>query len=259
VTKAASSIGREVSVPSAEIRYECDGCGSEWTAAFQGVRCPDCGHPLKDLESGQLLPDTSADTSVVDLDSDDTDDDVVVSAFETSNPWLRKLFALPEFGKAPGMAIGLLRSASPDPEERLLGAIKCGHGLTNRGYLIATTHFLRWIQTLPFREDDFWPYNTVLQVSGNVITTSDGMNFQVGFGHLGLASNARKFAALYRAIPQAKAWEDDHAQALAPPSEEPSTSRPLDLAEQLEKIARLHSGGLLTDDEFAQAKKRLLS
>ena len=245
---------------SPEVRYECGGCGSEWTAAFQGANCPDCGDRLKDIQSGLLLEESTTSESIEDWDGGDTDDDVVISAFETSNPWLRKLFGLPEFGRAPGIALGLLRSASPDPEERLLGAIKCGHGITSRGYLIATTHFLRWIQTLPIRDDDFWSYENALQVSGNVITTSDGMNFQVGFGNLGLGSHARKFAALYRAIQQAKAWEADHAQANTPASQNaPSASGPVDLADQLEKIARLHDGGVLTDEEFAQAKKRLLS
>lgn len=69
---------------------------------------------------------------------------------------------------------------------------------------------------------------------------------------------------------QANRWSDQAAASAPPPAPvyaapppppaAPATqSQPDDMFAQLEKLGQLHEAGVLTDDEFAQQKARILS
>ena len=195
------------------IEFVCEECGSEWTRAIPGGRCPDCNSVLSGTgeDEGESL-----------------------ATFDTANPYLRKLFSLDEFGRAPGAALDLLREVSPDPDEFLLCAIKCGHGVLNGGYLIATTHYLRWIQTSPHRQDDFWTYANPLQLDGHILVTPEGLQFQAH------RRAARSFVAIYRVAQQAWNWEESHpdGEAVNVPTSD-SSANSSDIAGQLERLAQL--------------------
>lgn len=241
-----------------DVEFVCDQCGSEWTRAIPGGQCLDCGNLLTDVSTGlKTTPEASDAASLawdIDDEDDEDDDDELLTAFDTNNPYLQKLFSMKEYGQAPGMALSLLREVSPDPEEEFLTAIKCKHGALNRGYLMVTTDYIRWIQVFPRRQDDFWTYNDVLDVEHGVISTSDGNLFQTSRGR------ARKFAALYRVAQQAWLWEEGHTEAeVIVPGPLQSVALSADIADQLERIAQLLEKGLLTQEEFAQAKAKLLS
>jgi DNA-directed RNA polymerase subunit RPC12/RpoP len=226
------------------VQFFCDECGSEWTKAMPGNRCPDCASLLMEVRGGPQR--------VSDSHGADTED--VLTEFETENPYLQKMFSMTEFGRAPGKALEMLREVSPDPDEALLCAIKCGNGMKNHGYLMATTHYLRWVQTFPRRQDDFWPYENPLMLDGHVLVTPEGLQFQAP------ARAARSFAALYRVAQQAWNWEDEHAddEQVAVDSS-PSSVNSSDMAGQLERLGRLFEKGLLTPEEFTEAKTKLLS
>ncbi len=49
------------------------------------------------------------------------------------------------------------------------------------------------------------------------------------------------------------------AQYTALPAEPAPAAAPVDLAAKLQQLAELHNSGVLTDDEFAAAKQKLLS
>jgi membrane protease subunit (stomatin/prohibitin family) len=55
------------------------------------------------------------------------------------------------------------------------------------------------------------------------------------------------------AIEQAKQQGATQAAAAAPPAP------PRDVTTELQKLAELHKSGILTDEEFAAAKKKILS
>ncbi len=236
------------------VEYTCDDCGSEWTRAIPGGRCLDCGNLLTDTRTGLKM--TGEEQDPMDLE-EEFDDEDLFSGFDTDNPHLQKLFSMEEYGHAPGQALRLLREVSPDPEEEFLSAIKCRHGSTKWGYLILTTNYVRWIQAFPRKQDDFWTYDNPLQTHSGVIVTPEGLQFQTSGSH------ARRFTALYRVAQQAAIWEmghppeEDVVVPVSAPSTMPTTNG--DLAGQLERLAQLLEKGLLTPDEFSQAKARLLS
>ena len=233
--------------------FVCDECGSEWTVAIPGGRCLDCDGLLIDPRTG-LKATATEELTPPDWEQGDVDAEVLLTALDTDNPYLQKLFSMKEYGYAPGKALNLLREVSPDPEEEFLSAIQCTNGTRKFGYLMVTTHYLRWIQTFPRRQDDFWTYGNPLEVSGHVITTPDGLQFQTPAAH------ARRFTALYRVAQQAWHWEAGHAgEGPELTDRSKSSDATADVADQLERIAQLLEKGLLTPDEFSQAKAKLLS
>lgn len=179
----------------------------------------------------------------------------VLERFDTPNPWLQKLFSMPNYGQVPTMAVGLLREVSPDPDERLLAAVKCEHGRMRRGYLLATTKWLRWIRTFPSRAEDAWEYNWKLDYQGLSLTKAvlilgTGDQFQT------YRARAKPFAAMYTVIQQAMAWEAAHADEMV--LDAVTTPAP-SLADELRELAALHQQGILTAEEFAGAKQKLMS
>jgi hypothetical protein len=188
--------------------------------------------------------------------SEATEQESVLAPFETPNPWLQKLFAMPGYGRVPAVAPQLLREVSPDPEEKVLAAVKCEHGRLRRGYLLATNKALRWIRTFPNRAQDAWGYEYKLEYRGLSITKAV---LELGTGDLfqTYRTRAKPFAEMYGVIGEAVAWENAHAAEtiIDAAAQSPSSS----LADELQKLASLHDQGVLSAEEFAAAKARLVS
>jgi len=135
-------------------------------------------------------------------DVDTDDDEVTLQPFRTDNPYLRRLFAMKEFGRAPGKAIQVFRDRVIDPDEKMLAAFKSQHGRLKWGYLIMTTDYLRWIQTLPLQDEEMFEYTDRIEQVGSMIRVPTGDQFQLrGFGA------GRKFKALYQVAQQAHLWQ----------------------------------------------------
>lgn len=186
---------------------------------------------------------------------EDVEPESVVEPFETENPWLQKLFSMPSYGRVPTEAIALLRELTPDPDEQLLAAVKCEHGRMRRGYLLATTKALRWVRTFPNRAEDSWGYNYKLDYKGlgltkAVLILGDVEQFQT------YKTRAKPFAAMYGVIQEAMAWGEAHAHETVMDA---VTAQPVSLATELRDLASLHTQGILSDDEFAAAKQKLMT
>jgi hypothetical protein len=179
----------------------------------------------------------------------------VLEPFETENPFLLRLFAMPEFGDVPRKAPELLQSVSPDAEEQLLAALHLRHGRYRVGYLLLTTAMLRWVQTAPFRDHDYWTYDYALEIEGGplmgaVIRTPDGKQFQRRWGR------AKSFGEMFRLAQQAVAWQHDHSVTTSAVASKPSGDP--DPVAALERLAELRQQGLLDDEEFNAAKRKVL-
>lgn len=75
-------------------------------------------------------------------------------------------------------------------------------------------------------------------------------------------ANAVNARAANRQAEQQRAAQQAYAEAAGPPAAPPPPAAPApdrDLTAELTKLAELHSTGVLTDDEFAAAKARLLA
>src|SRR5438093_5484242 len=139
---------------------------------------------------------TQQDAEVLQPEAEEVEQESVLEPFDTPNPWLQKLFNMPSYGRVPTAAIGLLREVSPDVDERLLAAVKCEHGRMRRGYLLATTKWLRWIRTFPGRSEDMWGYeykldNKGISITKAVLVLGTGDQFQT------YRTRAKPFTAMY--------------------------------------------------------------
>jgi hypothetical protein len=122
---------------------------------------------------------------------------------------------------------------------------------------------LRWVQTLPFREEDYWTYDHAIELvggplTGGVIRPGDGNQYQVRWG------KAKHFVEAYRLAQQAVGWDATHGSS--DDRERPASSQPprdrvtatSSMVEDLERLAKLHADGLLSTIEFETAKRRVL-
>ena len=129
----------------------------------------------------------------------------MVSPFPTDNPYYKKLFTMKEFGRAPGKAVEVFRKRNIDPDEKFLAGFRSQHGPRKWGYVILTSHGLRWYETVPFKGEEVYPAPYEYEFSGSMIRMADGNQYQMkGFGA------GRKFRALIQVINQAEKWEEDH-------------------------------------------------
>jgi hypothetical protein len=197
----------------------------------------------------------SSGTEDSQLEADELEQETTVEPFETPNPWLQKLFSMADYGKVPVAAVGLLREVTPDLEERLLAAMKCEHGRLRRGYLLATTKCLRWIRTFPSRADDSWGYDYKLEYKGISLTKAvlilgTGDQFQT------YRTRGKPFVGMYNVIQEAMAWEAAHADEMILDA---AVATPSSLSDEIQKLAAMHEQGILTAEEFAAAKQKLMS
>ena len=137
------------------------------------------------------------------MDSEAPEEEVTLQPFPTDNPYLKRIFKMKEFGRAPGRAIQVYRERVIDPEEKMIAAFKSKHGQYKWGYLVLTSHALRWFQTLPTRDEDLWSWDDV-GLNGSVVVC-EGWQYQLkGFGA------GRKFKALMLVLAQSEGWEKSH-------------------------------------------------
>ena len=194
------------------------------------------------------------DASEADVGEGEDEAEATLGTFETDNPWLKKVFAMPSYGQAPAKAVELLREVSPDPDERIITALRVKHGSYRRGYVIATTSCLRYVQTLPGRSENYWGYDYKLEIAGGmgqggVIRTQEGEQFQARWGKV------KQFRELYNAMQHASAWDAEHKPQPMPVIVQNAPG----LSEEIEKLAALRAQGVLSDEEFQDVKRRLLS
>ncbi len=71
--------------------------------------------------------------------------------------------------------------------------------------------------------------------------------------------NANEQATLDQAYQQGAADAQAQQQAAPPPPPAPAAPAGDDLTAQLQQLAQLHNAGVLSDEEFAQAKQKLLA
>jgi hypothetical protein len=191
---------------------------------------------------------------------DKEEQESVLEPFDTPNPWLQKLFAMPAYGSVPTRALSLLREVSPDHDERLLTAIKVMNGRVRGGYLLATTKWLRWIQIFPMRQEELWSYDYKVEYKGlglpltmGVIISASGLQFQ------SWGSRGKQFVQMYSIIQQAMTWDASSTdQKVAAALSKPGSSPPDSLADELRKLSEMHDRGTLTSEEFAAAKQKLM-
>lgn len=231
----------------------CPQCVSQYPSSFQGDSCLQCDTPLVDSETGTTFEPRPIKGEGDGLEEEH--DSVVLAPFETSNPWLRKLFQTPEYGRVPHAAVAALQRVSADPEELLLGGIRATHGLTNAGMLLLTTQWIRWVRRIGYHDEEFWSYEQAIEWkrsgAAGLILLGNGAQFQAR------RASAKRFVSIYRLAQQALAW-DDTREAMPAPSSSPQVVAP-DLSAQMQQLADLYTQGLLSEQEFAQAKQRLLS
>jgi hypothetical protein len=210
--------------------------------------CDVCGNLTQPLGA-------TASFEAISRNEDDDESELQLQPFETPNPWLRRVFSLPAYGKTPAGAVQALRRVSPDPEEIVVAGLRASHnGRSRRGYLIATTTLLRWVQTFPTASDDFWDYGLKVEVTASgILQLGPGDLFQVRWG------TAKRFRELHAAMQQAVLWEADNATPqVAVVETVRANGAASSIADELGKLASLRERGLLTDEEFSAAKRSLL-
>jgi hypothetical protein len=82
-----------------------------------------------------------------------------------------------------------------------------------------------------------------------VIRTQEGEQFQARWGKV------KQFRELYNAMQHAAAWDVEHKPQPTPVVVQNAPG----LSDELEKLAALRAQGVLTEDEFQNAKQRLLN
>jgi hypothetical protein len=176
----------------------------------------------------------------------------VLQRQQTDNPHINRIFQSQAFGQVPMKAVELLEKVSPDSNELLVYAVRTRHGQWKRGYLLLTTRGVRWVQTLPVFAEDLYSFDWKIEYKRlgllkGLLTTADGDQFQL------LATKAKAFRDLFYQLAQAGEWQ------VASDSESAQEAvQQGDLAGQLRELSDLHGQGVLSDDEFAAAKARLL-
>ncbi len=125
---------------------------------------------------------------------------------------------------------------------------------------MATTHWLRWIQTAPSRIDDFWSYDYPIQykrmgIGKALFVTADGNQFQTVAA---MVNDAKHFYQLYRVAVQASSWAQSRGTATVEDPRRVRVDATGDLAGQITKLSELMEQGLLSEDEYMAAKRILL-
>lgn len=176
---------------------------SPGVAAPAGVAPP---APIPTVQPGANLPVPAQPAPVPSLavsaiDSGAEELQVTLQPFVTDNPYLRRLFTMKEYGRAPGRALQIYQQRVIDPDEKMLAAFKSQHGRMRWGYLILTTEYLRWIQTLPLQDEEMYEYTDRIEQVGSMIRLPTADQFQLkGFGA------GRKFKAIFQVAQQASLW-----------------------------------------------------
>jgi hypothetical protein len=179
----------------------------------------------------------------------------------SDNPWEKRIQESPLYGMVPNNIVELMKRVSADPNEKVISSIGVWHGWTKLGYLVITSNYLRWIQTLPSGSEDlFFQLNTIIEkyddsalhyvpITGSVINI-DGLQFQVKANKTG----AREFVKLYGMVQQSLL----HQPHVNPAKSESFGSQSSGIADELQKLATLKEQKMLTEKEYQTAKQQLL-
>jgi hypothetical protein len=190
--------------------------------------------------------------------------DRVLQRFETSNPYLQRLFAHELFGVVPGGCDGLLENIeTAAPDERLITAMRVRHGLAEGGVLMITTYWLRYVKQgrviTVIANDEFWPLDGSLDLEASlggrpVFRTPEGKQFQV-FPTIPVVSRkqAKGFLAIYKLTALAHLHLDRETDEAA------SAVGASGTAAEIKELVALRDSGALSEPEFAAAKARLLN
>jgi hypothetical protein len=138
-----------------------------------------------------------------------------------SNPFSIQVETHPAFGRADDDARDAFRGLGPRSEEQLLAAEPVQRGTFGQGYLMLTTHGIRFKQTNGRKRSDFWPIGTSSRYEriGTMAFVLVGDTSLAGAGPDDL--NLQQFAELYQLIAQAVQWDisvgrPDSTQSEAP-------------------------------------------
>lgn len=249
----------------------CTSCRAEYSNRFVGTFCIDCEGQLMARDGTLVFPEADelekAGASAADLVPFE-----ILESFETNNPYLERLFDHELYGQIPQSCLGILSELSSfDPEEKLLGALRVRHGQREAGFLMITTHFLRYVKAgrlfTVLKHDEFWPLSYDIETEGTlgpgVIRTVTGHQFQIW------GMKAKKFRDFYHLAQLAFSWQATEAEtqrvalhdaaALATVASVAPASGSGSLAAELASLAELRDQGVLSEDEFAAAKRKLLA
>ena len=144
----------------------------------------------------------------------------VLRRAKTENPYLERAFAHPAFGSVPSGCLEQLDSISTvHPDEKVLTAMRVNHGIGEQGFLILTTHFLRYIKAgrliTVLKKNDFWSLDSRVTLEGSpilgVICTASGDNFQAQGRS---RKNAKEFFELYELAALSLQWTETQRRDL---------------------------------------------
>jgi Sec-independent protein translocase protein TatA len=182
---------------------------------------------------------------------------VVLQPNDTDNPWMQRVFSSPAYGLIPSNITSLMKRVSADENEKVIGAIYTWHGRLQRlGYLVLTTHYLRYIQFFPLREDEFWVHDTVLHKESNIekrLSVHDRM-----FQAISSRRRVNAFQKMYKDLQQALFHEESKAAEAEQKHQEAKAAPVSSVSDELERLVALHQQGMLSDGEFRHAKQRIL-
>ena len=198
-------------------------------------------------------------------------DPVTLERFATDNPYLQRLFSHELYGRVPEASRELLTTlTTAHPDERFLTAMRVRHGQGEGGFLMITTHFLRYVKAgrlvTILKKDEYWPLDWDIEAEGTlgpgVIRTATGHQFQLW------GTKAQRFLEFYRLAQLAMHWTASadatdrqalhDAAAIATVTTAAASHAPVSLAGEIAELGRLRDQDLLSDEEFTAAKQKLL-
>lgn len=183
--------------------------------------------------------------------------DILARVNDTENPWLDRIFGSPAYSLVPKEIKNLMSRVSADENEKVFGAVWTRHGKWKMGYLIATSDYLRYIQTFPWKEDDFFDYSAVMgntRLLNNKILHIHDRNYQIRGG-----KKAVKFLEMYKNIQQGISFElSGHGKIPENNAPVAQPDREASITTDLQNLAKLHQEGALNADEYRAAKSQLL-
>jgi hypothetical protein len=144
----------------------------------------------------------------------------VLRGFDTDNPYLQRVFAHPRFGDvSQGCRAAMDGLSNVDPDEKVLAGERVNHGLGEQGFLILTTHFLRYVKAgrmfTVVNKNDLWSLEAGAELNRHanlgIITTASGDNFQFQGRS---RKNAKEFFELYQLAQLALRWDENQRRHL---------------------------------------------
>jgi hypothetical protein len=188
----------------------------------------------------------------------------VMQRFETDNPYLRKLFAHEAFGTFPNGSVELLVGlSSVMANEQLVTGLRVGHGPFEKGVLMVTTNYLRYVKKgriSSSTKNEFWQFGTGIQLDAQLgnpsaLLLETGHQFQVGRIPIVSRKQAKGLFDIYNLVGGAGSHIHGELEAAALEGMAGSGGS---TATEIKELAALRDAGDLSQAEFEAAKARLL-